>query len=147
MKDIIKTITITPIESTPEIDRLKEIRNGYYNKINEIQKEIDNKILELHKVPDFLNKWVKFEKSDTVYIGLVRDIFRLVDGFKLKFHTLYSERNGFTALSDNRESDFGISFYWDEIVIIGEISQEKAINLIYSNLNTILKKYEVTKTE
>lgn len=147
MNDFIKTFTVKERKTTPEIDKLKSIRNEYYNKITELEKEIDKKYYELHEVPDFSNKWVKFEKSNTVYIGLVRDIFRLVDGFKLFFHTLYYERNGFTAISDNRESDSGINFHWDETVIIGEISQEKAINLIYSNLNTILKKYEVTKTE
>lgn len=147
MNDFIKTFTVKERETTPEIDKLKSLRKEYYDKISELENEIDKKYYELYEVPDFSNKWVKFEKSDTVYIGLVRDIFRLVDGFKLKFHTLYSERNGFTALSDNRGIDFGISFYWDETVMIVEISQEKAINLIYSNLNTILKKYEVTKTE
>lgn len=145
MKDIFKTITITPIESTPEIDRLKEIRNGYYNKINEIQKEIDNKILELHKVPDFSGKWVKFLKNNACYVGLVSETFRLVNSFKLRFQEVYIERN--KHITFWKDYDSGVDFSWDDIITIHEISQQEAIDIIYNSFTKVIKKYEDTKTE
>ena len=145
MEDIIKTITITPIESTPEIDRLKEIRNEYYNKINEIQKEIDNKILELHKVPDFSGKWVKFLKNNSYYVGLVRETFRLVNSFKLRFQELYIERGDYIIFW--KDYDSGVDFSWDDIITIHEISQQEAIDIIYNSFTKVIKKYEDTKTE
>lgn len=147
MEDLIKTFIVKERKTTPEIDKLKSIRNEYYDKIKEIEKEIDKKYYELYSVPDFSNKWVKFEKSNTIYIGLVHNIFRLVDGFKLNFKTIYNERNGYMGLYDDRGT--GINFYWDETVIIEEISQQKAIDLIYNSFYKSLEKYknEVTKTE
>lgn len=146
MEDIIKTITITPIESTPEIDRLKEIRNEYYNKIHEIQKEIDNKILELHKVPDFSGKWVKFLKNNSYYVGLVRETFRLVNSFKLRFQELYIERGDYIIFW--KDYDSGTDFSWDDVITIDEISQQEAIDIIYNSFtNKVIKRYEDTKTE
>lgn len=145
MEDIIKTITITPIESTPEIDRLKEIRNEYYNKIDEIQKEIDNKILELHKVPDFSGKWVKFLKNNSCYVGLVSETFRLVNSFKLRFQELYIERDGYIIFW--KDYDSGVDFSWDDVITIDEIPQQEAIDIIYNSFTKVIKKYEDTKTE
>ena len=148
MEDLIKTFVVKERKTTPEIDKLKSIRSEYYDKIKEIEKEIDKNYYGLYNVPDFSNKWVKFEKSNTIYIGLVRSIFRLVDGFKLIFKIIYNERNGYIGLyDDNREN--GFNFYWDDTVIIEEISQQKAIDLIYNSFHKSLEKYknEVTKTE
>jgi len=145
MNDFIKTITITPIESTPEIDRLKEIRNEYYNKINKIQKEIDNKFLELHKVPDFSGKWVKFLKNNSCYVGLVSETFRLVNSFKLRFQEVYIERNKHIMFW--KDYDSGVDFSWDDIITIHEISQQEAIDIIYNSFTKVIKKYEDTKTE
>jgi len=146
MNDFIKTITITPIESTPEIDRLKEIRNEYYNKINKIQKEIDNKFLELHKVPDFSGKWVKFLKNNSYYVGLVRETFRLVNSFKLRFQELYIERGDYIIFW--KDYDSGTDFSWDDVITIDEISQQEAIDIIYNSFtNKVIKRYEDTKTE
>lgn len=146
MEDIIKkTITITPVESTPEIDRLKEIRNGYYDKINEIQKEIDNKFLELHKVPDFSGKWVKFSKNNGCYVGLVSETFRLVNSFKLCFQEVYIERD--KHITFWQDYDSGINFSWDDVITIDEISQQEAIDIIYNSFTKVIKKYEDTKTE
>ena len=145
MEDIVKTITITPIESTPEIDRLKEIRKEYYDKINELQKEIDNKFLELHKVPDFSGKWVKFLKNNSHYVGLVSETFRLIKGFRLLFKEIYVERNSHIMFW--KDYDGGVDFPWDEIVTIHEISQQEAIDIIYNSFTKVIKKYEDTKTE
>ena len=38
-----------------QVKSLRELRNSYYQKASEIQKQIDDRIIELHQIPDLNN--------------------------------------------------------------------------------------------
>ena len=66
-----------------QVKSLRELRNSYYQKASEIQKQIDNRIIELHQVPDFNNKFIKYSSKENTYYFKVNNFERLIKGVKI----------------------------------------------------------------
>lgn len=66
-----------------KVKSLRELRNSYYQKASEIQKQIDDRIIELHQVPDINNKFIKYSSKENTYYFKVNTFERLTKGVKI----------------------------------------------------------------
>ena len=66
-----------------QVKSLRELRNSYYQKASEIQKQIDDRIIELHQVPDINNKFIKYSSKENTYYFKVNTFERLTKGVKI----------------------------------------------------------------
>ena len=66
-----------------KVKSLRELRNSYYQKASEIQKQIDDRIVELHQVPDLNNKFIKYSSKESTYYFKVNTFERLIKGVKI----------------------------------------------------------------
>lgn len=66
-----------------KVKSLRELRNSYYQKASEIQKQIDDRIIELHQVPDLNNKFIKYSSKENTYYFKVNTFERLIKGVKI----------------------------------------------------------------
>lgn len=66
-----------------KVKSLRELRNNYYQKASEIQKQIDDRIIELHQVPDINNKFIKYSSKENTYYFKVNTFERLTKGVKI----------------------------------------------------------------
>ena len=66
-----------------KVKSLRELRNSYYQKASEIQKQIDDRIIELHQVPDLNNKFIKYSSKENTYYFKVSNFERLIKGVKI----------------------------------------------------------------
>lgn len=138
MAEFLKEYRIEPRETTPEIEELRKIRDEYYNKSQEIQKQIDQKFLELHDIPKFLNQWIYSKTKGATTVGLVKKIERLFYGFRVQFEHGFQETNGQLCVIKELE----ITLSWEE----GEkytkiLSSEEAIKIITDTFNKVINKY------
>ena len=70
-------------DNDEQVKSLRELRNSYYQKASEIQKQIDDRIIELHQVPDLNNKFIKYSSKENTYYFKVNTFERLIKGVKI----------------------------------------------------------------
>ena len=70
-------------DNDEKVKSLRELRNSYYQKASEIQKQIDDRIIELHQVPDLNDKYIKYSSKENTYYFKVNTFERLIKGVKI----------------------------------------------------------------
>lgn len=126
-KSIQETNKRKAIEDTKEVQELRRLRDEATKKSQEYQKQIDQKIMELHGTPNLVGKYVKLSLGDhKTHYGLVSKVTRLFKGIKIEYSKAFdiSEfREGLIVTMANGEMGYDNSVAWEEFDKISVIPQ------------------------
>lgn len=121
-----------------KVKSLRELRNSYYQKASEIQKEIDDRIIELHQVPDFNNKFIKYSLDGSIYYFKVSNFERLTKGVKIMGFCCITSLSG--SLYIHQKGTLLVN--WDDIQNIVVMEECHFIIAITTAANNAINSYK-----
>lgn len=145
-----KSITVKSNEKehTPEIDNLRQLRDEYSKKAQEIQKEIDEKIMSLHNMERYVRQYVIYETPGTIFYACIDGVERLFKGFKFKCKWMWTNFD-FTSIVENihtlsfsNDCDLIVNFENEDKVTI--TTKEEILKIIKEKVNAALAKTDET---
>ena len=117
-----------------EINSLRAIRDRYNDLAKEVQKQIDKKVLDLYKIPDLTNKYVRirYPKTENTIYMRVESVDRQSFGVNIKGDSLLTY-DGFDDFRLDVHSCHSVRF--KDMDLIEILSKEEFDKIIMTYLN------------
>ena len=117
-----------------EINSLRAIRDRYNDLAKEVQKQIDKKVLDLYKIPDLTNKYVRirYPKAENTIYMRVEYVDRQSFGVNIKGDSLFTY-DGFDDFRLDVDSCHSVRFEDKDLIEI--LSKEEFDKIIMTYLN------------
>ena len=122
-----------------EINSLRAVRDRYNDLAKETQKLIDKKVLDLYKIPDLTNKYVKirYPKTENTIYMRVESVDRQSFGVNIKGDSLFTY-DGFDDFRLDVDSCHSVRFEDKDLIEI--LSKEEFDKIIMTYLNKCHKR-------
>ena len=117
-----------------EINSLRAVRDRYNDLAKETQKLIDKKVLDLYKIPDLTNKYVRirYPKTENTIYMRVESVDRQSFGVNIKGDSLFTY-DGFDDFRLDVDSCHSVRFEDKDLIEI--LSKEEFDKIIMTYLN------------
>ena len=125
-------------DNDEQVKSLRDLRNSYYQKASEIQKQIDDRIIELHQIPDLNNKFIKYSLDGSIYYFKISNFERLIKGIKIVGFCCITSLSG--SLYIHHKGSLFIN--WNDIQNIVVIEESDFIIAITMVANNAINSYK-----
>ena len=142
------------IVDSEKLTELRRLRDEYQAKAEDMQRQIDEEIFNVNKIPDYRGQWMAVPEvngPDTLWVGQVWKVQRLTDGVRV-YYAVAMEVNGedcVTLWTFGSIDNLHINFDIDTLENVEIITKEEAMKMICDKLEEFKNKINGadTKTE
>lgn len=129
--------------TTDEIEELRQLRNEYNDKASEIQKQIDQKIMDMYEVPDIVGKYIRLCRGEDTLIYKVKQVDGLVNGIKITgsefdFDVIDTYDNIIIDMSMRVYKSESVIVTWNKIEDIEILDDDAAIDIMNNKVDAFI---------